>query len=296
MKSEIIPNKKEFSNSSSKTDWDLVITPDRGWFSVDLKALWRYRDLIFFFIRRDLVSQYKQTILGPIYYVFTPIIGTLINTFIFGKIAKLETDGIPHFLFYMSGGLFWGYFNNCLNAAKNTFSNNAGIFSQVYFPRLSVPISQAISSLFRLIIQFGVFFSLYIYFVVDGIELRPSIWIVFIPILLMQCALLGIGVGVLLSSFTIKYRDLNFVFGFFVTSWMYASPVVYPLSVIPEKWHFILSLNPMVGVIESARQILFGVSSLQLEHIIFGVLVNFVALIIGVMVFNKVESNFLVTV
>ena len=283
-------------NSTSTADWDTVISADRGWFSIDLKALWNYRDLILLFVRRDLVSQYKQTILGPLYYVITPIIGTLINTFIFGKVAKLSTDGVPHFLFYMSGGLFWGYFNNCLGAAKNTFTGNAGIFSQVYFPRLSVPISQAISSLFRLMIQFVVFFSFYVYFVVDGLELRPSIWVILFPLLLLQCALLGIGVGTLLSSFTTKYRDLNFVFGFFTTAWMYASPVVYPISVIPEKYHLLMSLNPMVGVIESARQILFGVSSLRVEYIVFGVIVNLIALIVGVLVFNKVERNFLDTV
>ena len=283
-------------NSTSTSDWDLIITAHRGWFSIDLKALWRYRDLILLFVRRDLVSQYKQTILGPLYFAITPILGTLINTFIFGKIAKLSTDGVPHFLFYMSGGLFWGYFNNCLGAAKNTFTGSKGIFSQVYFPRLSVPISQAISALLRLMIQFVVFFSFYIYFVVDGFQMRLSIWVILFPLLLLQCALLGIGVGVLLSSFTTKYRDLNFVFGFFTTAWMYASPVVYPISVIPEKWHLLMSINPMVGVIESARQILFGVSSLRVEYIVFGVIVNMLALTAGVLVFNKVERNFLDTV
>ena len=283
-------------NSTSTSDWDLVITADRGWFSIDLKALWNYRDLILLFVRRDLVSQYKQTILGPLYFAITPILGTLINTFIFGTIAKLSTDGIPHFLFYMSGGLFWGYFNNCLGAAKNTFTGNAGIFSQVYFPRLSVPISQAISALFKLMVQFVVFFSFYSYFVLEGFQMRLSIWVILFPLLLLQCALLGIGVGVLLSSFTTKYRDLNFVFGFFTTAWMYASPVVYPISVIPEKWHLLMSINPMVGVIESARQILFGVSSLRVEYIVFGVIVNMLALTAGVLVFNKVERNFLDTV
>tara|TARA_B100000315_G_scaffold182971_2_gene171899 strand:- start:565 stop:1422 length:858 start_codon:yes stop_codon:yes gene_type:complete len=284
------------ANTTTATDWELVITADSGWFSIDLKALWRYRDLILLFVRRDLVSQYKQTILGPLYFAITPILGTLINTFIFGKIAKLSTDGIPHFLFYMSGGLFWGYFNNCLGAAKDTFTSNAGIFAQVYFPRLSVPVSQAISALFRLIIQFVVFFSFYVYFVADGFELRPSIWIILFPLLLLQCALLGIGVGVLLSSFTTKYRDLNFIFGFFTTAWMYASPIVYPLSVMPEKYHLLLSMNPMVGVIESAREILFGVSSLRVEYVIIGVIVNLIALTVGVLVFNKVERNFLDTV
>jgi lipopolysaccharide transport system permease protein len=145
-------------------------------------------------------------------------------------------------------------------------------------------------------IQFVVFFSFYIYFVVDGFQMRLSIWVILFPLLLLQCALLGIGVGVLLSSFTTKYRDLNFVFGFFTTAWMYASPVVYPISVIPEKWHLLMSINPMVGVIESARQILFGVSSLRVEYIVFGVIVNVLALTVGVLVFNKVERNFLDTV
>ena len=284
------------ANTTTSSDWDHIITSDRGWFSIDLKALWRYRDLILLFVRRDLISQYKQTILGPVYYVLTPIVGALINTIIFGKIAKLSTDGIPHFLFYMSGGLFWGYFSNCLAAAKNTFTGSASIFSQVYFPRLSVPLSQVISALFRLIIQFMVFFSFYIYFVLDGFQARPSILVLLFPILLLQCALLGIGVGTLMSSFTTKYRDLNFVFGFFITAWMYVSPVVYPLSVIPEKYHLIMSINPMVGVIESVRQILFGVSSLRVEYIVIGMIVNLIALAIGVLVFNKVERNFLDTI
>ena len=277
-------------------NWDLVITPHRRWLSIDIKGLWRYRDLIALFVMRDLVSQYKQTILGPLYFAITPILATIINTVIFGKIAKLSTDGIPHFLFYMSGTLFWSYFSTCLSAAKDTFTKNAGIFSQVYFPRLSVPISEAISALAKLSIQFLVFLVFYVYFVVDGFELRPSIWIILFPLLFLQCALLGIGVGVLLSSFTTKYRDLNFVFGFFTTAWMYASPVVYPVSVIPEKYHLLMSLNPMVGVIESARQILFGVSSLRVEYVMFGVIINLIALTVGVLVFNKIEKNFLDTV
>ena len=284
------------ANKSINADWDMVITADRGWFSIDLKALWRYRDLIFLFVRRDLVSQYKQTILGPLYFALTPIVGTLINTLIFGKIAKIPTDGVPHFLFSMSGGLFWGYFNNCLGAAKDTFTGSAGIFSQVYFPRLSVPLSQAISALFRIMIQFVVFFSFYFYFVMDGFQLRPSIWVILLPLLLFQCALLGIGVGIFLSSFTTKYRDLRFVYGFLTQVWMYSSPVVYPISVIPEKYHLLLSINPMVGVIESVRQILFGVSSLRVEYVLIGITVNFLFLVIGILVFNKVEKNFLDTV
>ena len=284
------------ANYTDTTDWDLVITADRGWFSIDLKALWHYRDLIFLFVKRDLISQYKQTILGPLYFAITPILGTLINTFIFGKIAKLSTDGVPHFLFYMSGGLFWGFFNNCLGAAKGTFTSNASMFAQAYFPRLSVPISQSISALFRRMIQFVVFISFYVYFVMNGFQMRPSIGVLLLPLLLLQCSLLGIGVGILMSSFTTRYRDLNFVFGFIVTAWMYASPVVYPLSVIPEKWHLLMSINPMVGIIELVRQILFGVSSFRVEYIVIGVTVNFILLVLGIIVFNKVEKNFLDTV
>jgi|TARA_B100002003_G_scaffold181183_1_gene169230 lipopolysaccharide transport system permease protein len=284
------------ANTTLTADWDLVITADRGWFSIDLKELWRYRDLIMLFVQRDLVSQYKQTILGPLYFAITPILGTLINTLIFGKIAKLSTDGVPHFLFYMSGNLFWGYFNSCLTSAKDTFTANSGIFSQVYFPRLAVPVSQSISGLVRMAVQFIVFFSFYAYFVLDGFELRPSIWIILFPLLLLQCALLGIGFGVLLSSFTTKYRDLNFVFSFLVLAWMYASPVVYPISVIPEKYRLLMSINPMVGVIESIRQILFGISSLRVEYVLIGVAVNIIFLFIGVLVFNRVEKNFLDTV
>jgi lipopolysaccharide transport system permease protein len=284
------------ANSTSTAAWDQVISPHRGWFSINLKELWLYRDLIMLFVRRDLVSQYKQTILGPLYFVVTPIFATLINTLIFGTIAKLSTDGIPHFLFYMSGNLFWGYFNVCLVSAKDTFTKNVGIFSQVYFPRLAAPISEAISGLARMSIQFIVFFSFYAYFVMEGFELRPSIWVILVPVLLLQCALLGIGVGVLLSSFTTKYRDLNFVFSFFVQAWMYASPVVYPLSVIPEKYHLLISINPMVGLIESVREILFGVSSLSVEYVLIGVAVNIIFLVIGILIFNRVEKNFLDTV
>jgi len=284
------------ANSTSTADWDQVISPHRGWFSINLKELWLYRDLIMLFVRRDLVSQYKQTILGPLYFVVTPIFATLINTLIFGTIAKLSTDGIPHFLFYMSGNLFWGYFNVCLVSAKDTFTKNVGIFSQVYFPRLAAPISEAISGLARMSIQFMVFFSFYAYFVMEGFELRPSIWVILVPVLLLQCALLGIGVGVLLSSFTTKYRDLNFIFSFFVQAWMYASPVVYPISVIPEKYHLLISINPMVGLIESVREILFGVSSLSVEYVLIGVAVNIIFLVIGILIFYRVEKNFLDTV
>tara|TARA_Y100000590_G_scaffold457302_1_gene609655 strand:+ start:791 stop:1615 length:825 start_codon:yes stop_codon:yes gene_type:complete len=274
----------------------LVITSQRGWLNLDIKGLWRYRDLILLFIRRDIVSQYKQTILGPIYFALTPIIGTLISMLIFGRIAKLSTDGIPQFLFYMSGNLFWGYFATCLSAGKSVFESNVNLFSQVYFPRLSVPISQNISALYKISIQFIMFIFFYIYFIAAGYEMDPSWGVVIVPLLLLQCSLLGLGTGILMSSFTTKYRDLNFIYRFITSFWMYVSPVVYPLSVIPEKWRYLASFNPMIGIIESARQIIFGESSLEFIFIINGLFTTLTLLLIGLIIFNRVEKNFVDTI
>ena len=281
---------------SKNSDWDLVITSNRGWFELHLDEIWRYRDLIGLFVRRDLISQYKQTVLGPFYFALTPIIGTLINMLIFGKIAKLSTDGIPQFLFYMSGNLFWGYFATCLNAGKSVFQSNASLFSQVYFPRLSVPISQNISALVKLFIQFGIFICFYIYFYSIGSMMNLSSAIILVPFLLLQCSLLGLGTGILMSSFTTRYRDLNFVYNFIAQLWMYVSPVVYPLSVIPEKWRYAISFNPIVGIIETARQIIFGSSSLEPIFILNGLITTVIMLFLGLMIFNRVEKTFLDTV
>jgi len=278
---------------SNKNSWDLIITSQRGWFNLDIFNLWKYRDLIFIFVRRDLVSIHKQTILGPLYFIITPIISTLISTLIFGKIAQLSTDGIPQFLFYMSGNLFWTYFSTCLNAGKSIFSANASLFSQVYFPRLTVPISQTISAFIKLIIQFTLFTGFYFYFVSEGMNLKPSFQTVLIPLLLLQCSLLGIGTGILISSFTVKYKDLNFLYTFIVSIWMYISPIVYPLSTLPKKWHYLISFNPMVGIVETARQLLFGISSIESTFILNGLITTVVMLFIGLIIFNRVEKTFL---
>lgn len=276
--------------------WDLIITPHRGLFNLDLFGIWEYRDLIKLFVRRDLVSQYKQTVLGPLYFALTPIIGTSINLLIFGKIAKLSTDGIPQFLFYMSGNLLWSYFATCLGAGKSVFQANVNLFSQVYFPRLSVPISQNISALFKLSIQIGMFIIFYIFIYTKGSEIIPSMGIMLIPLLLFQCSLLGLGAGILMSSFTTRYRDLNFIYSFIAQLWMYISPVVYPLSVIPEKWRLIISFNPMVGIIETTRQVVFGSSSLELIYILNGIITTGTLLFMGLIIFNRVEKTFIDTV
>ena len=252
--------------------------------------------MIRLFIRRDIVSQYKQTILGPLYFALTPIIGTLINMMIFGHIAKLSTDGIPQFLFYMSGNLFWVYFATCLGAGKSVFQSNISLFSQVYFPRLSVPISQNLSALLKLSIQFVLFICFYYYFLTNGAEMNPSWMIILIPLLLLQCSLLGLGSGILMSSFTTRYRDLNFIYSFISSLWMYISPIVYPLSVIPKKWHYLISFNPLVGIVESARQIIFGESSIEIIFIVNGLISTTVILLLGLVVFNRVEKTFLDTI
>ena len=276
--------------------WDIIITPTKGWFNFDIIGIWQYRDLIQFFVKRDLVSQYKQTILGPIYFAITPIIGTMINLLIFGKIAKLSTDGIPQFLFYMSGNLFWSYFSTCMNAGKTVFQSNISLFSQVYFPRLSVPISKNISALFKLLIQFCIFIIFYIYYFSSGADITPSWGILFIPLLLIQCSLLGLGTGILMSSFTTKYRDLDFIYKFIISSWMYISPVVYPLSVIPQKWHFLASFNPMVGIIEVSRLVLFGYSIIEYSFILNGIIITLLMLFVGLIIFNRVEKTFIDTI
>ena len=277
--------------------WDLTISAKKDWFSLDIKNIWRYRDLIIFFIKRDLLTEYKQTILGVFYHALNPIISTIIKVIIFGKIANLSTDGIPQFLFYLSGGILWSYFAKCLAIGKSVFLTNRDLYSQVYIPKLAVPIANNISEFLKLIVQILLFIVFFIYFYAIGINLDPSISLVFlIPLLFLQCSLLGLGFGLFLSSFTTRYRDLNFLGGYINSLWMYSSPVVYPLSVIPEKWHYVLSFNPMVGIIELSRHLIFGTSSFQIEQLINGVITTIIFMLIGLLSYNSVEKTFLDTV
>jgi len=277
--------------------WDLVISSKKDWFNLDLKNIWRYRDLIIFFIKRDIATEYKQTILGVFYHALNPIISTFIKVIIFGKIANLSTDGIPQFLFYLSGGVFWSYFARCLAIGKGVFLTNRDLYSQVYIPKLAVPVANNISEFLKLLMQILLFIAFFIYFYLNGIDLQPSIILIFfIPLLFLQCSLLGLGFGLLLSSFTTRYRDLNFLGGYINSFWMYSSPVVYPLSVIPEKWHYILSFNPMVGIIEFSRHLIFGISSFHIEQLINGLVTTIFFMIIGLLSYNRVEKTFLDTV
>jgi lipopolysaccharide transport system permease protein len=276
--------------------WDLIIKPKNGWFDINLKELWQYRDLIFMFVQRDFVTYYKQTILGPLWYIIQPLFTTVVFTIIFGKVAKIPTDSLPPFLFYMAGNVVWGYFAASLTATSNTFNANANIFGKVYFPRLAVPLATVIVNFLQLFIQLALFFGFYLYFRLNGAPIRPTIWLLLLPLLMVQMAVLSFGLGVLFSSMTTKYKDLRFVMTFLVQLWMYATPVVYPLSQIPSwllSWY---ELNPMVAIVESFRQMFFGVSVVQWHQIGISWLITLLILFVGVVLFSRIEKTFMDTV
>jgi len=276
--------------------WDIHIKPKIGWFEIDIKELFNYKDLIWLFVKRDFVTFYKQTILGPLWYIIQPLINTIVFTIIFGNLAKISTDGVSPFIFYMSGTVAWSYFASCITLTSNTFSNNAAIFGKVYFPRITVPIANVIISLLQFSIQFTIFIFFLIYFKYNGSLIYPNKYILLLPLIILQMAILGLGFGILISSLTTKYKDLTFVMSFFVQLWMYASPVVYPLSIIPEKYRIIAALNPMTSIIETFRGAFLGVSSIQLTHILISVSFTLLIFFIGLLLFNRIEKSFMDTI
>jgi lipopolysaccharide transport system permease protein len=280
----------------NENDWDLIIQPRRSWLDIDLPTLWAYRNLIGLFVKRDFVTFYKQTILGPIWYLIQPLFNAIVFTVIFGKIAKISTDGVPPFIFYMSGNIIWGYFSHCINGTSTTFTSNVQVFGKIYFPRLTVPISTVITGLFQFLIQFILFLCFYMYFLYKGSDMVPNIWVITLPLLLINIALLGLGIGLLVSSLTTRYRDLSFATGLFIQLWMYLTPIVYPLSEVPADYRLLYSINPMVAVVECFRYTFLGVSALEWVHVAVGLGVTFVAVIGGVLMFNKNEQTFMDTI
>jgi lipopolysaccharide transport system permease protein len=276
--------------------WTTIICPQHPWFQLDLGELWKYRDLIQLFIRRDFVAQYKQTILGPLWFILQPLFTTLVFTVIFGKIAKIPTDGLPQFLFYLAGTICWGYFAECLNQTSQTFLANAGIFGKVYFPRLTVPIAKVISYIFKFIIQFTIFLVFLFYYYQQGAPVHPNLGGLALPLILIQMAVLGIGCGLIVSSLTTKYRDLSLVVSFGVQLWMFATPVVYPLSQIPEKYRIYFALNPMTSVVEGFRAAFLGTGALSATYYLLGVLVTLAIFFVGIVLFNRIEKTFVDTI
>lgn len=276
--------------------WTTIIRPTHPWFAFHFRELWQYRDLISLFVRRDFVARYKQTILGPIWFFIAPLCTTVVFTIVFGKIAKIPTDGVPPFLFYLAGTVCWQYFSECLTMTSNTFVANAGIFGKVYFPRLTAPVSVVISSLIKFVIQFVLFLGFFGFYWTKGADIHPTKALVMLPLLLAQMAILGLGFGVLISSLTTKYRDLTVIVGFGVQLWMYATPVVYPLSQIPERYRAVFALNPMTSVVESFRAGFFGNGCLKPEYYLLGIVVTCVVFFLGVILFSRVEKTFMDTV
>jgi len=276
--------------------WDMIISPQRNLFDLRLRELWHARDLIMLFVRRDFVAVYKQTILGPLWYLIQPLLTTIVFTVIFGNIAKLPTDGLPSFLFYMSGTVIFTYFSSSLSKTSDTFTSNAGMFGKVYFPRLAVPLSILISNLIAFAIQFLFFLAFMLFFVLRGTPLHPNWWILFTPVLLLMMAGLGLGFGIIVSSLTTKYRDLRFLVQFGVTLLQYITPVIYPLSAMSPKYQALIRLNPLTSVVEAFRFAYLGSGSVDLLQLGYSFAIMVVAIAVGAVIFNRVEATFMDTV
>jgi len=284
---------QEINNTN---DWSLIIRPQRAWWDLRLGDLWTYRDLIVLLVRRDFVAQYKQTILGPLWYLIQPILSTLVFTVIFGSVAKLPTDGLPPFIFYMAGNTIWSYFASSITATANTFVDNVGIFGKVYFPRLIVPVSVVISNLISFVIRFVTFLGFWLYFLLTGAELHLNAWALALPLLLFLMGGLGLGFGIIISSLTTKYRDLQQLLSFGVQLLMYSTPVIYPLSLVADKWQWVLLANPLTPVIEIFRLGFLGASSISPWYLLYTLGFVLAVLLIGVLIFNHVENSFMDTV
>ena len=278
--------------------WTTEIKPKNRLFDVDFKELWRYRDLISLFVKRNIITQYKQTVFGPLWYVIQPMFTTIMYMVVFGGIAKISTDGLPQPLFYLAGISFWQYFSDCLTKTSNTFVDNASIFGKVYFPRLVMPIANVTSNLLRFGIQFGLFLLVYAYYqLFTPITIHTNWYVLLVPVLVMMLAGLALGFGILFSSMTTKYRDLQLLLSFFVSLWMYATPVIYPLSTIEnEKLRLLMSLNPLTGIIEAFKYGMLGVGQFSWGMLAYAFVFMVVLLTIGIVVFNKVQRSFMDTV
>jgi lipopolysaccharide transport system permease protein len=282
--------------TTPQESWDLVIRSQRAWWDLRLGELWKYRDLIRLMVWRDFVAAYKQTILGPLWHLIQPIITTLTFTVIFGAIAKLPTDGLPPFLFYMAGNTVWGYFSTSLTNTSNTFTNNAGIFGKVYFPRLSVPVSVVISNLISFAIRMATFLAFLTYFMLAGSDIHLTWWALFLPVLIVLMAGLGLGIGIIVSSLTTKYRDLQQLVSFGVQLLMYATPVLYPLSTVPQNFRWLVLINPLTPIVEVFRLGFLGVSAIEPVSLFYSSAFMTVVLLVGVLIFNHVENTFMDTV
>ena len=284
------------NNTAKSDDWTTIIRPQYSWFELRLGELWQARDLVKLFVWRDFVAAYKQTILGPVWYLIQPILTTTIFTIIFGRIANLPTDGLPGFLFYMSGTIIWGYFAACLTKTSATFTANANVFGKVYFPRLAVPISIIISNLIAFAIQFALFLVMILYFALASEKVRFTGWILLTPFLLILMAGIGLGFGIIISSLTTRYRDLQNLVGFGVQLLMYATPIIYPYSSVPTGYRWLILANPLTPVVETFRFASLGAGTIIGWPLLYTFLCMCCILLVGLLMFNRVERTFMDTV
>ena len=280
-------------------DWLFEITPKNKFFSLNLKEVWQYRDLLVLFVKRDVVTVYKQTILGPLWYLIQPLFTSITFTIIFNKVAGIETGTVPPFLFNLAGIMVWNYFTACLTGTSDTFRSNAAIFGKVYFPRLIMPISTVISNLLKFGIQLLIFVAFYIFYYLQGADISMNATILFFPLLIALMGILGLGLGMLISSLVTKYRDLSYLIGFGVQLLMYLSAVMYPMALIEDKmpdYAWLVHYNPLAYIIETTRYMLLGVGTVSVWGLVYTVGVTFGLFFMGLLVFNKTEKSFIDTV
>ncbi len=280
-------------NNIDNAGWTTVIQPKEKVWKLDVAELWQYRDLLYMFVKRDIVTFYKQTILGPIWFFIQPIFTTVIYMVVFGGLAKISTDSLPQPLFYLSGIVCWNYFSDCLTRTSSTFTANAGIFGKVYFPRLIIPFSVVVSNMLRMFIQLSLFIVIYFYFLFRGVDIQPNAVAFLFPWLLVLLAGLGLGFGLTFSSMTTKYRDLTFLLSFGVQLWMYATPVIYPLSTISDKYRWIMVLNPLTSIIETFKYGFLGQGTFSWAYLIYSSLFTFLLVLFGIITFNRVQRSFM---
>ncbi|ANM02937.1 polysaccharide ABC transporter permease protein [Rhizobium phaseoli] len=284
------------STSAREKDWDVVIKPSKG-NAPDLGLVWRYRDLVWMFFKRDFTTFYKQTVLGPVWYIIQPSLTAMTYYIVFGKIANLSTDGLPPFLFYMSGTIIWSYLASCLTNNSEVFSKNANLFGKVYFPRLVVPLSVAMSGLVAFAIQFLLLLTVAVGMKIADPDLALSYRFLFLtPLVLLYTAVLGIGAGLVVSALTVRFRDLVYAVGFMTQLWMYATPIVYPFSQIPERYHWFYYINPMTTPVQAFRSALFDVSALPVALVLANLAVTVAITLCGLALFSRAETNAMDTV
>ena len=281
--------------NNTEQQWTETIESKHSLFDLNLKEVWRYKDLVYMFVKRDFVSSFKQTILGPIWFFINPIFTTIVYLVVFGGIANISTDGAPKILFYLAGVTLWNYFSSCLNGTSNVFTSNAAIFGKVYFPRLVMPISIVFSNLMRFGVQMVLFLIAFLYYLTKG-EVQPNWWILATPFLILLMAMFALGVGMIFSSMTTKYRDLQMLLGFGVSLYMYATPVIYPVSALPKAIQPYAAWNPLTGIFECFKYGWLGVGEFNPTMLAISSLIILLLLAIGTITFNKVEKSFMDTV